>query len=76
MATQLDLRVGQEVGTGDIPKFSETQKLQNMWKQCHIFYQFPGSKNHWEENIFSNFWFQVIPLKRGDFCQFLASKNL
>jgi len=23
-------------GTGDMSKFSETQKLQNMLKQCHI----------------------------------------
>ena len=27
------------------------------------------------KNLFSNFWFQEMSLKKGDFCQFLASKN-
>jgi len=49
--------------------------MTTMEEQLYGFYQFPGSKNHWEEKNFSNFfWFQEMSLKRGDFCQYLASK--
>ena len=45
-----------------------------MEEQLYSFYQFPGSKNHWKENIFSIFWFQEMSFKKGDFVNFLPQK--
>jgi len=43
-------------------------------EQLYGFYQLPGSKNHWKENIFSNFWSQQMSLKREIFVNFLPQK--
>jgi len=50
--------------------------VTTMEEQLYGFCQFPGSKNLWEENIFSIFLVSRNVIKKGDFCQFLASKNL
>jgi len=45
-----------------------------MEEQLYGFYQFPGLKNHWKEIYFLNFLVSRNVFKKGDFCQFLASK--
>jgi len=45
-----------------------------MVEQLYNFCQFPGSKNHWEEKNFLNFFCSINVFKKGDFCQILASK--
>jgi len=45
-----------------------------MEEQLYSFYQIPDSKNHWEGKYFLNFFVSRNVFKRGDFCQFLASK--
>jgi len=47
--------------------------MTTMEEQLYGFYQFPGSKDHWEEKYFLNIFCFKKHLKRGDFCQFLAS---
>jgi len=48
--------------------------VTTMEEQLYGFYQFPGSKNHWEEKKFLKFLVSRNIFKKGDFCQFLASK--
>ena len=45
-----------------------------MEEQLYSFYQFPDSKNHWEGSFFLKFFVSRNVFKKGDFCQFLASK--
>ena len=45
-----------------------------MEEQLYGFYQFPDSKNHWEEKYFLKFLVSRNVFKKGYFCQFLASK--
>jgi len=45
-----------------------------MEEYLYGFYQFPDSKNYWEEKIFSQFFSFKKCFKKGDFCQFLTSK--
>jgi len=48
--------------------------MTTMEEQLYGFYQFPGSKTIGKKNIFSNFWFQEISLKRKIFVTFLPQK--
>jgi len=48
--------------------------MTTMEEQLYIFYQFPDSKNHWEEKYFLKFLVPRKDFKKGEFCQFLASK--
>jgi len=48
--------------------------MTTMEEQLYSFYQFPGSKNHWEEKYFLNFLVSRNVFKKEDFCQFFASK--
>jgi len=50
--------------------------MTTMEEQWYGFYQFPGSKNHWEEKHFLKFFVSRNVFKKGDFCQFLASKKI
>ena len=45
-----------------------------MEEELYGFYQFPGSKNHWEEKYFLNFLVSRNVFIKGNFCQFIASK--
>jgi len=48
--------------------------MTTMEEQLYGFYQFSGSKNHWEEKHFLNFLFQEMSLKREIFVNFLPQK--
>jgi len=48
--------------------------VTTMEEQLYGFYQFPGSKDHWEEKYFLKIWFQEMSLKKENFCQLLAPK--
>ena len=45
-----------------------------MEEQLHSFCQFLGPKKHWEEKSFLKPLISRNVFKKGDFCQFLASK--
>jgi len=40
--------------------------VKTMEEQLYGFYQFPGSKNHWEEEYFLKFFVSRNVFKRGD----------
>jgi len=48
--------------------------MTTMEEQLYGFYQFPGSKIHWEERYFLKFWFQLMSLKREIFVNSLPQK--
>jgi len=45
-----------------------------MEEQLYSFYQFPGSKNRWEEKYFLTLLISRNVFKKSNFGQFLASK--
>jgi len=49
--------------------------MTTMEEQLYSFSQFPGSKNHWEEKYCLTLFVSRNVPKKGDFCQFLASKK-
>jgi len=48
--------------------------ITTMEEQLYGFYQFPGSKNLWEDFFFLKFSFQEMSLKREIFINFLPQK--
>jgi len=48
--------------------------MTTMEEQLYSFHQFPDSKNHWEGKFSPKFFVSRNVFKKGDFCQFLASK--
>ena len=49
--------------------------MTTMEEHLSSFYQFSGSKNHWEEKYFLKFfWFQEMPLKGEILAIFLPQK--
>ena len=48
--------------------------MLTMQEQLYGFFQFPGYKNHWEKKKILKFLVSRNVFKKGDSCQFLASK--
>src|SRR4051812_7301369 len=48
--------------------------ITTMEEQWIVFGNFPGSKNHWEENFLKSFFFQEMSLKGKIFVNFLPQK--